>query len=38
MIKDIFKDILRHTVLGFIEMVKISGDEGTTTIGGHGRR
>ena len=28
MIKDIFKDILRHTPrLGSIEMVKISGDE-----------
>ena len=33
MIKDIFKDILRHThALGFIEMVKISGDESSTTI------
>lgn len=33
MIKDIFKDILRHThALGFIEMVKISGDAESTTI------
>ena len=33
MIKDIFKDVLRHShALGFIEMVKISGDESSTTI------
>lgn len=33
MIKDIFKDVLRHThALGFIEMVKISGDESLTEI------
>ena len=33
MIKDIFKDVLRHThALGFIEMVKISGDETLTEI------
>ena len=33
MIKDIFKDVLRHThALGFIEMVKISGDTESTTI------
>ena len=33
MIKDIFKDILRHThALGFIEQVKISGDAESTTI------
>ena len=33
MIKDIFKDVLRHThALGFIEMAKISGDEESTTI------
>tara|TARA_Y100001937_G_C7112118_1_gene328174 strand:- start:502 stop:1245 length:744 start_codon:yes stop_codon:yes gene_type:complete len=33
MIKDIFKDILRHThALGFIEMVKISGTAESTTI------
>ena len=33
MIKDIFKDVLRPThALGFIEMVKISGDETLTEI------
>ena len=33
MIKDIFKDILRHShALGFIEMVKISGTAEGTTI------
>ena len=33
MIKDIFKDILRHThALGFIEQVKISGTAESTTI------
>jgi len=33
MIKDIFKDVLRHThALGFIEMVKISGDTESTEI------
>ena len=33
MIKDIFKDILKHThALGFVEMVKVSGTDTETTI------